>query len=35
MKVLRRGEAGDAEEAVRGALQLSVGDDEHEEFDLW
>jgi MoxR-like ATPase len=35
MKVLRRGEAGDAEEAVRGALQLSVGDDELEEFDLW
>jgi MoxR-like ATPase len=35
MKVLRRGEAGDAEEAVRGALQLSIGDDELEEFDLW
>jgi hypothetical protein len=35
MKVLRRGEAGDAEAAVRSALQLSVGDDELEEFDLW
>jgi hypothetical protein len=35
MKVLRRGEVTDAEEAVRSALQLSVGDDELEEFDLW
>jgi MoxR-like ATPase len=35
MKVLRRGEAGGAEAAVRSALQLSVGDDELEEFDLW
>jgi len=35
MKVLRRGEVSDAEEAVRSALQLSVGADELEEFDLW
>ena len=35
MKVLRRGEVEDAEAAVRSALQLSVGDDELEEIDLW
>ena len=35
MKILRRGEVSDAEAAVRSALELSVGDDELEEFDLW
>jgi MoxR-like ATPase len=34
MKILRRGEADDAEDAVRRSLELTIGPDEAGEFDL-